>query len=163
VNLLWRKKVTWLTPKLKHRIQIKQAVDTPVEEDAFGDVALERSYRILTTIWAAIKEETDFHRSFTKVERGNTNLDEGESHEFTVRRAAVMELGKAFASGFSGGFDSIADLKPLKSDYFIFLFGNSTSRGRLFRISRIKVDENNREYFKIKTIEIEEQGTGAPA
>jgi hypothetical protein len=170
--------MSFLAKDLKHRIQIQRAVDTPIDD--FG--GLERSYETLLTIWAGIKQESDFRTSYVAAIRGQ-KIDEVESHEFTVRRSAVLGsigramadgfdssfdskevggLGRTFNSAFDSGFDSIQDLMPLKSDYFIFLNTNTTVKGRLFRISRLKMDEANKEYFKIKAIEIEEHGTGHP-
>ena len=75
----------------------------------------------------------------------------------------VESLGKSFTKGFSSGFDSIEDLAPLKSQYYLFLQRGSTSKGRLFRIHGIMDANERREYLKIDAEEIEERGTGYPS
>jgi hypothetical protein len=150
-----------LAYKLKHRIQIKKAIQTPNAEGGF-----DRDYETLTTIWAAIKNSS-LSRSLKYI-RGEA-LSEGGSgskdlptHICTIRKVAIENFGKRMTKGFSVGFDSIEDLMPLKSDYFIFLQKGSTVKGRLFEILRILRDENNDEYIKFEIREREEQGTGWP-
>ena len=150
--------MAWLTPKLKYRIQIRKGVQTP--NDTTG--GLDRSYETLTTIWAGIRETSDYGRYISSI-RGETVDDKTITHEFIVRYVAVKNLGKAFGSGFASGFDSIEDLNPLKSDHFIFLQNGSTVKGRLFEIIETKRDDDRKEWLKIRCKEIEEQGTGHPA
>ena len=148
--------MSWLAPKLRHRIQIRKGVQA--ENSITG--GFDRSYETLTTIWAGIRETTDYSRYVSTIRRETTD-DKPVTHEFTVRYVAVKNLGKAFASGFASGFDSIEDLNPLKSDYFIFLQNGSTVKGRLFEIVEMKRDDDRKEWFRIRSKEIEEQGTGA--
>ena len=150
--------MSWLAPKLKHRIQIRKAVFP--ENDTTG--GFDRSYETLLTIWAGIRETSDYGRYISSI-RGETVDDKLVTHEFIVRYIAVKNLGKAFNSGFASGFDSIEDLNPLKSDHFIFLQNGSAVKGRLFRIVEMKRDDDRKEWFKIRCKEIEEQGTGAPS
>ena len=148
--------MAWLTPKLKHRIQIRKGVQTA--NNTTG--GLDRSYEILTTIWAGIRETSDYGRYISSI-RGENVDDKIVTHEFIVRYVAVKNLGKAFGSGFASGFDSIEDLNPLKSDHFIFLQNGSAVKGRLFKIIETKRDDDRKEWLKIRCKEIEEQGTGA--
>lgn len=150
----------WLAPKLKHRVEIQEPVQTGNLSGGF-----DRSYTTLVTIWAGIKEDTDLVSSVRGMYiRGTQTIDEG-THEFTVRRAAVYySLNNAFNKEFSNAFDNINDLNPLKSDNFIFLQANSGSStsGRRFKIIRTRVDDSNKEFVKIRVKEIEEIGTGWP-
>jgi len=147
--------MSWMVPKLKHRIQIRQPVQTP--NDAGGYT---RSYTTALTVWAEIKP-VSVMGAYVAYTRGES-VDTLPSHECTVRLTAVKSLGKSYTSGFSTGFDSIEDLAPLKNDYFIFLEAGSATKGRLFRIVDLKRDEENSEFLKFRVQEIEEQGTGFP-
>lgn len=148
--------MSWLAPKLKHKIQIRKAVQD--ENDITGGFT--RSYETLTTVWAGIRETSEYGRYISSV-RGEAVDDKLVTHEFIVRHVAVKNLGKAYASGFAAGFDSIEDLNPLKSDHFIFLQNGSAVRGRLFQIVDAKRDDDRKEWFKFRCKEIEEHGTGA--
>ena len=151
--------MSFLAPKLNHRIEIQKAVfdkDTPNLSGGF-----DRDYETLTTIWAGIKEVRIFS-DYAAIIRGEATGSE-ESHEFIVRMSAVENLGAAFTKGYSEGFDSIADLNPLKSDYFIFLKVGSSVKGRRFQILRLRRDEVHREFLLFRCTEIEEVGTGHPA
>jgi len=146
--------MTWLAPRLSERIEIRMATQTP--NDAGG---MTRGYTILTTIWAGLEPIalTTAQAAYIRGEQ----ISDIETHEFIVRRDAVSSLGRGFGKAFGDGFDSIEDLAPLKSEWFIFL-KKGTTKGRIFRISRI-VDNNERgEFLKIKTMEVEEIGTGYP-
>lgn len=149
--------MSWLAPKLKHRIQLQKVVQDP---NIFG--SFDKEYETLTTIWAGMKETTNNDRFIETIRAQNSDIDiDTPTHEFFVRYAAVKSLGKAFTSGFSSGMDSIEDLNPLKSDYFIFLQSGSSIKGRLFQVLDAKRDDDRKEWFKFRAIEIEERGTGA--
>lgn len=139
--------MSWLVPKLGNRIQIRKAVQTP--NDAGGAT---QTYETLTTVWAGIKPQSDYIRAI----RG-ANGDEADTHTFIMRACAVYNFGKAFSSGYSSGFKD-EDIYPVKADYFLFDEAGLTTKGRLFKITGVKIDEENSEYVEMKTREIEESG-----
>jgi len=143
--------MTRLAKELKHRIQIKKAT-----QDDNGDGGFDRDYTTLLTIWAGYKSIK--YSSYVR----ESNVDgEGEvTGIFKIRRCAVITLGTAFTTGYSTGFNSIRNLNPLTSEYFIFMRCGSSTKGRLFRISGVQDDEERREFYRVKAIEIEERGTG---
>jgi hypothetical protein len=145
-----------LAHKLKHRIQIQKSVQTPNESGGY-----DKTYETLTTIWAGMNELTNL-TSYAKYIRGEAITDKSPTHEFKVRKVAVQNLGRETSSAFSTGFKAMADLMPLKSDYFIFLQEGSTIKGRLFQIIDLSRDENYNEFLKFRAMEIEEKGTGFP-
>ena len=151
--------MSFLAPDLKHRIEIQKTVfddDTPNLSGGF-----DRSYKTLTTVWAGIKGVKLFS-DFAAVIRGES-LSDQDTHEFKVRFSSVEKLGSEFDASFSADFDSIPDLNPLKSDYFIFLRAGSSVKGRRFKIVRLRRDENHREFLLFRCREVEEVGTGFPA
>jgi hypothetical protein len=143
--------MTWLAPILKHRVQIRKSVQTPSDDG--GAV---QSYETITTLWAACSNTSDYIKAI----RG-ANGEDIDSHKFKVRTSGIMSLGKAFSSGYSEGYKGI-DIYSLKADYFLFDQAGSVVRGRLFKISRVKLDEDNSEYMELMTREIEEVGSGYP-
>ena len=171
--------MTFLTPKLRHRIQIQQATQTPNDAGGF-----DRGYLTLSTIWAELKPLAEFARGVSII-RGEAT-DEKETHEFRVRWSAVSQLGKAFSSAFDAGSNSIGDLNPIKSDFFVFLeqdnvftvdgafyrgFSlafdiydetNLRMKGRRFKLRSMKRDEVHREWIRLHAEEMEEVGTGWP-
>ena len=153
--------MSWLTPKLKHRIIVKEGKLTPNDDGGF-----DTEYTDLVTVWAGMSEQSDFMRAMqgssakSEYTRGVQTEDTIETHSFIVRRVAVKSLGASFTNAFSTGFDSIEDLNPLKSQYFVFLKSGSATKGRRFRIRRIKLDDKHKEYIMFKATEIEESGTG---
>ena len=147
--------MTWMAANLRHRIQIRKAVQTA--DDNGGYV---RTYTTLTTIWAGMSELSQWARNnYVSFIRG-ASTTESPTHDFVVRKSALYNLGLEFGKAFSSAFDSIQDLMPLKSDYFIFLEQGATVKGRLFQIVDIVRDEKRKEYFKFRAREIEESGTG---
>lgn len=146
--------MSWLAPKLKHRIQI-QTVEQ--EADSFTG-SLDRTYTTIKTIWAAVKR--DSRADYISAIRGVQTEDSKETNIFTVRTGAIKKLNVAFTSGFSSGADSIEDINILKSDYFIFLNKGSSVKGRRYRIVGIRLDDDRQEYIDIYAQEIEEKGTG---
>ena len=147
--------MSWLAYKLKHRIQIQKVTQT--ENATTG--GFDRTYETLLTIWAGMKETSNYSQYVSYV-RGGEVEDKVATHEFIVRYAAIKNLGKTFTSAFSSAFDSIEDLNPLKSDVFIFLQNGSIVKGRLFRIVDAFRDDDRKEFFKFRVKEIEEKGTG---
>ena len=148
--------MTFLAPKLRERIEIREAVQTP--NDTTG--GMDRSYNTITTIWAGIKPVSMSVAQAAYI-RGE-QVEEVETHIFTVRRTAVSSLGRDFSKAFAGDFDSIEDLSPVKTNWFIFLRKGSANKGRLFKIHRVMDKEERREYLLIMAEEIEEHGTGCP-
>lgn len=141
--------MTWLAPKLDKRIQIGRGVQT-----ASGAGGLNFAFRSLLTVWAGVSP-----LSFRECIRGE-QVGRTDTHEFTIRRAALNDLGKAFTLAFSTASDSIPDISPLKSDYFIFLQNGSATKGRLFRIRRLMDNNERGEYVMVRAEEIDEVGTG---
>ena len=139
--------MSWMAHKLKNRVQIRKAIQTP--NDAGGAT---RTYQTLTTIWAEIRPLSDYIRAI----RG-ANGNETDTHSFRVRYGAVKSLGKAFSYGYSTGYKG-EDIYPLKADYFLFDQSGLTTKGRLFKITGVRLDEDNSEFVEMVTREIEESG-----
>lgn len=157
--------MAWLAPLLRERIQVRKSIETPNDEGGF-----DRSYEILLTIWGNIlplafsryqvaHEVSNYVRTTTRYFRG-MQTENTITHIITIRKVAVASLGTSFSTGYSSGFDTIQDLNPLKSDYFLFLQKGSTVKGRLFRIHMITNVEERGEYLQLSVEEIEESGTG---
>lgn len=144
--------MTWLAPKLTQRVQVGKPTQTPNTDGGF-----DFAFDTLLTIWSGLKPVTP-----GQYIRGE-QIGEGVTHEFKIRRSAVASLGRVFGKGFDGGFDSIADLAPLKRDYFLFMQRGSMVKGRLFRIKDVKDNDERREYLRVRAEEIEERGSGYPA
>ena len=106
-------------------------------------------------------EPVSYKGSGGKYVRGK-QINENATHVFIVRFSAVASLGKTYNSGFASGFDSIVDLSPLKSDYFLFVQKGSTVKGRLFRIHEVINVSEADEQLMIAAEEVEERGTGYP-
>jgi hypothetical protein len=154
--------MTWLAPKLKERVEIQKAVQTPSDDTGGYD----RTYQTLLTIWAG----------FEPVNKPDSTSDTGTSryirsqqtqtlstHKFLIRKVAVRTLNTEFSAAFNEDFDIIYDFSNLKSEYFIFVKKSSSTKGRLFRINTIINVQENDEYFQLRTEQIEEKGTGYPA
>lgn len=147
--------MSYMAPKLKYRAQILKGVNSTDDENIFGGFS--RDYEVLTTLWCAIKEPSNFIEAI----RGQQIAGQW-THEFTVRKSSVDTLGTAFSSAFAESCDSIADINSLKSDWFIFIEAGASYKGRRFRIRGTRLDEKNSEFLKLRVEEIEESGTGWP-
>ena len=146
--------MNYLASKLKYRIEIRKGVQEPNDIGGF-----DRSYEVLKTIWAEVKESKSVSSGFIAAIRGQT-VNNSPSHEFIVRQSSIISLGKEFGSSpFATDFNSVSDVNPIKADYFIFLKANGNT-GRLFKIIGTKRDEANKDKFCFKAKEIEEHGTG---
>jgi head-tail adaptor len=147
----------YIAPKLKQRVQIQMPVQTPNDRGGF-----DLTYETIKTIWARISDTSNTAAKYTMMV-GFQNQSDGNmvTHEFMMRMSAVSDLGRQTGKGFDTSFDGIADLNPLKSEYFLFLQRGSTSKGRRFRVVSIQRDETFQEMVKIGAKEIEESGTGA--
>lgn len=148
--------MTWLAPKLNKRVQVRIPIQTPNDSGGF-----DRSYDTVSTIWGGYKPKnsTRYIRGVQTVSLSPDNQNVG-THEFIIRRVAIDTLGRQFGKGFGAGFDSIADLHPLKSEFFFFVQDSSTVKGRLFRIINITDNNEQKEFLKVDCKEIEETGTG---
>lgn len=150
--------MSFLTPKLKHRIQIQEAIQDP---NSVG--GMDRSYSTLITVWAGMKEDSEFITGVRGRYVRGTQTEDVDTHEFLVRFSAVFyDLNKEYGDGFSTAYDNINDLNPIKSQNYIFLLASpgASNKGRRFRITRTRRDDSNKEFVKIKAMEIEESGTG---
>jgi hypothetical protein len=169
--------MTKLMHKLRERIQIKQPVQDPAD-----DGGLTRSYAKVATIWADVKpvsSQSAGIAAFSAFVRG-VQISSIATHIATVRRTAVSSIGGSFGAGQGKSFNSSADLEILKSEYFIFRqrggaegqFGaglnnefNQTEGliGNLYSILSVEDVDSRKEYLRIRLMELEEQGVGAPA
>jgi len=141
--------MTFLADKLNHRVEIKQPIQTPNADGGY-----DRSYETLFTIWGGVEPI-----KYNPYIRG-TNSEQGTAtHKFTFRFTALSSLGRAFGLGFGDGFDTIADLNTLKSEYYLFMKKNG-AKGKLFRVKNIKSNAERDEYILVMAEEIEEHGTG---
>jgi head-tail adaptor len=149
------KKNKILAGKLKQRLEICDPVQTVNDNGGF-----DRTYNVLTTVWAGIHEISEFSRYIRgqQVEEGR-RIQDTDTHEFIVRYEAIKNLGAEFSSGYGTGFTSMAKLMPVQVQHFLRL--NTTSvKKRLFRVTGLKRDDDCKAFFIIRAIEIEEQGTG---
>ncbi len=172
--------MSYLAGKLKHRIHLMVAEDTPNDFGGFT-----RSYKKLLTLWAGKKQIGNYLMMIRAVNAEKSNSNSPIStDEFVVRYDSVISkfyrtftngfgvgidsnenngLGKAFSQGFDNGEDSLVDMFPVKSDYFVFLQSgnNETYRGRLYKINRVVMDDNTKELVILQCSMMEEQGLGA--
>ena len=139
-----------LVNELKHRAHLKKPVQTPNNDGGF-DI----SYVTVDSFWMGLKTESSYIRAI----RGH-NTGEGITQVGIARFQALQNLGRAFSTGYSKGYDSIADINNVKANYFLFIEEDSSTRGRLFRIKALARDEINRQWMQIQLQEVEEQGTG---
>jgi hypothetical protein len=146
--------MTWLAPHLDKRVQIGTASQTPNSSGGFDFV-----FNSLLTIWMGMKPISPGEYMRSRYIRG-VQTEETTTHRFIARQTALASLGKEFGRAFGSGFKSIQDFTMIKSDYFMFVQGGSTVRGRLFRIRDIMDNKEQGEYFHISSEEIEQQGTG---
>lgn len=149
--------MSYLAPVLKFRGYLQSVVDVPADD---GSVA--RSYVTIKEIWMGLKEVSS--SALMELVRGE-QVDRVETHEFIVRLGAVQSLGAEYALAFSTDWKSAADFNPVKSEYFIRLKernGTGLSAGRRFKILRLKLDDEDSEFVKIRARYVEEVGTGWP-
>jgi hypothetical protein len=146
--------MSWIANKLRNRIEIRKPSFEPVD----GGM-LQTTYTTLATIWAQIRPVSDYIQA---VRHTNVNAEtESPTHDFRVRAGSLEGLNIAFGGGFAEGFDVIEDLAAVKSDWYVFLQkGESSVRGRLFRVVGVKRDEQYHEFAIIRTYEVQEMGTG---
>ena len=145
-----------LIPKLKHRVEVCKAVQTPN-----ADASVSIAYATLLTCWAGLKPVSSYVRALRGVNGGSMS-EYGRygiaTHNFVIRKNSA-QLGFEFSSAFTAAFDSIIDLNPVKSDMFLFLL-KGTSKGRRFKVQAIRHDEMWGEFISIEAEELFEEGTG---
>ena len=150
--------MSWLTPKLRHRVQIQKPSQTGLST---GQAQM--NYETLLTVWAEKKPISEYIKAIrgvnaASVNRGvNTDLS---THIFMMRKVALQNLGIEFALAFDDDFKNMADINEMKSDYFLFHEKGSTTKGIRYRVVSTLVDHDRSEYVKIKAEEVEEVGTG---
>jgi len=148
----------WIFPKLRNRVAIKKAIQTPnITSGGF-----DRSYSTLHTVWMGC-EPINPYKPVGEYIRGVQTMEK-PTHTFVVRISAMDDVvGRGFSTGFSTGFNRILDLMSLKSDYFLFMHRGSSVKGRLFRMLTIGDMFENKNYYIILAKEMEEQGSGYTA
>lgn len=145
--------MSYMAPKLNHRVQFKQGVYTPNDNGG-----MDRGYTTLTSCWAEIKNVSKFIEAVR-----NESITDVYTLEIKVRKSSVDRLGVAFSKAFSSAFNSIPDINPIKADFFCLIESGASYKGRLFKVTGTKLDEKNNEYLLIRLKEVEEHGTGGPA
>ena len=136
--------MTWLAPKLRHKVQIRQGVDTP-NADTGGNT---RTYNHLVTIWAGFEPLT-FRTAAAGYIR-EQQIEGVATHKFTVRKNTTL------------GVDFMGGLPLIRSDYFLFVNVDGY-RGRLFQMLNVSNHKERGEYLTIIAKEMEEQEGGAYA
>jgi hypothetical protein len=150
--------MTYLAPKLRERVQIRKATQSPNDQGGF-----DRDYDTLLTIWAQV-QPISFGSFLQQRKIRGSDIAGIITHIAKIRRTAISTLGVAFTAGFSNGFDNIQDISILKADYYFFVERSGSSiKGKLFKVVRTEDFEERREYTKVMLEEIEEVGTGYPA
>lgn len=150
--------MTWLAAKLNKRVQIRIPIQTPNSTGGY-----DRTYKTALTVWAqVIPTNNPSYIRGTQISTFGKNIQNAGTHEFTIRKIAVSTLGTEWGKGFGSGYDSIPDLRSLKSEFYLFM-ENTTVKGQLFKIISIKDNDEKQEYLKIRAEEIEEQGSGYQA
>ena len=149
----------FLIPKIRQRVQIQIPVQTP---NSFGGA--DQTYETQTTVWAEIKPVSQYIQAI----RGAQIMETGgrvrqATHQFLMRTCGIQSLGRQFSLAFDTGYDGMADINLLKSDWYLFMQSGSTVKGTRYRIKGIDVDYEASEYLKIYAEQIEESGTGYQA
>lgn len=143
--------MTWLTPQLDKRVQI--GTPSQVSND---DGGFDFEFESVVTLWMGCKPISPGR--FIRGEQVN----EKSTHQFTVRKVELENIGMAFANGFSIGFDSVSNLNLVKGDYYLFLESGPSYKGRLFKVNAAMNNNEQDEVYLILAEEIEERGTGYP-
>jgi hypothetical protein len=161
-SLTNRERMGGLARNLKYRCVIQQLSKTPFDGDAPGYYTtappIAETYTDLKTIWCYILPKQSI-TDFVETIRGQSQED-AVTHEILVRWESVRGLGAAFSAGFDAGFDTVKQINPIKSDYFLFVKSGSDYRGRRFQVMETRWDERNHEYLRLRCKELEEVGTG---
>ena len=150
--------MSWLTPKLRHRVQIQKPSQT-----ALSSGQAQMNYETLLTVWAEKKPISEYIKAVRGVNTGSINRGVNtdlSTHMFTMRKVALQNLGREYSLAFGDGFKNMADINEMKSDYFLFHQKGSTTKGVRYRVVSTSIDDDRNEYVKIKAEEVEEVGTG---
>lgn len=143
--------MTYIANKLKHRIAIQKATQTANDEGGY-----DYGYETLITVWGGVKP----------IKRGQyirgVQAKVDDTHDFIFRKVALIELNKGFTDAFGDGFNVIEDLNDLKTEFFLFVYKWSATKGKRFRIKSIINHEEDDEFYKVYAQEFEERGTGHP-
>jgi head-tail adaptor len=161
-NLNDRKRMGMIAPRLNKRVQIQQ-----MDKEAYGTdkydqwtkAPVSNIYTTLKTVWCYVMETRadDFVEAIRKMNQA----EDSPTHKIMVRWESIKNLNVAFASSFDESYDTLIDIMPLKSDYYLFLEKDGKSyKGRRLKINNIALDEMNSEYVLIRATQIEEVGTG---
>lgn len=151
--------MTWLAGGKKHGLRERGQIRKPVQTANIAG-GFDRSYTTLLTVWCNAQPVKFGQFGGQRTLAKGQQTRQAVTHVLKIRRSAVDTLGRGFSSGFSTGFDSIADLSPLKSDCFIFVERGSSVKGTLYKIHRVEDVGDYREYLKLLCEEVEEKGTG---
>lgn len=163
--------MTWLAPKLRDRIEIRGAIQTPDSAGGFN-----QTYQTYATVWAGVRTISQ-----GQYLRGR-QVGEGDTHVVTIRKTAVSIFGRGFSEGFDLAQFKMADLNPMKTEFFLFVqktppalggfdqgfsFGfdrytGISEKGKLLRVIRIVEKDERGEYLDVHAKEVEEHGTGWP-
>lgn len=136
--------MTWLAPKLSKRIDICKPIQDPDSNGGF-----ELTFEVVVSVWASIKPISS--NPYTRWVRG-MQTNENVSHFFTIRSCALNTIRNNTEE---------KTLNPLKSNYFIFMKegdGNSSTKGRRFRINEVINVKEQSEYYIISAEELNEEG-----
>lgn len=157
-----REGMNLLASKLKHRCTIQRLEKQQnFSDDAFPGVydapPITEKYIDLKRVWCAVIPQSSLTDYISAV-RGEQQFDR-VTHTIWMRLESVKNLNVAFDSAFADGFDTVADVNPLKSDYYIVVHGKGYT-GRRFHIVEIRLDEVNKEFIRVRCTEEEELGTG---
>ena len=170
--------MTRLAKLLKNRVTVLQPTKEVNSAGGFN-----RGYKQISQVWSELKPIAQANRdiaAFAASIRG-VQVNSVATHKMKVRKVAVQDLGAGFQTGFNRGFAISGSLQILKSEYYIFLplsgdnagdFGAGFDTGftnpeelvgNLYRIVAGVDNNSDHEYLEIRLMEVEEQGTGAPA
>jgi len=161
--------MTWLAPRLKERIRIREAVQTP--NDAGG---YDQTYRDLLACWAEVKPfgrgryfrrvQTEIIPTYIATLRLGALRDEragGFARAFNLGHAIVTGLlGRMFGNGFDAGFISRGAINPASGEYYILWERGAEAEdyGNLFRV--VAAASYYDEFIELELRELHEVGTG---
>jgi len=145
--------MSWILPQLTTQVQIGKPIQT-----ANAEGGADFSFENLMTVWMGFKP-IGYKTSGIKYVRGK-QVNTEATHEFKVMALEFELLGHEFVTAFGIGFKGTETLSPLKSDYFLFVQKDTSTKGRLFRVHEVQSVQEESEYFSIIAEEIEEHGVG---
>ena len=169
--------MTRLAKLLKNRVSVLKPI-----KGIGADGGFIRAYEPIGEVWSQLKPIAQASRDiahFAASIRG-LQVNSVATHKMKVRRVAVLDLGSQCTNGFNRGFAVSGSLQILKSEYYVFEGRGGTDGafaggfnigfnqteglvGTLYRILSGVDNDSDHEYLEIRLMEVEEQGTGAPA